>query len=80
MGIKRCGPHTNGQDRVKYFKKQNLGRHSFSKIAKIVYSRLDLRGDGAYNVVATHGLRATMVTILIEAVYDDVTITQGTGH
>ena len=47
---------------------------------KAVCVQLGLRGDGAYNIVTTHGLRATMLTLPIEAGYDDVTVTLRTGH
>ena len=42
--------------------------------------KLGVRGDGAKEVVTTHGLRGTMVLLLIAAGYDDYTIMLRTGH
>ena len=80
LGLKTTVKDLCGGDTKKYFMKQPLGRHSFTKIVSNFCSKLGLRGDGAHEIVTTHGLRATMVTLLIDAGYHDATITLRTGH
>ena len=80
MDLKTTGRDLTSGDPSSYFTKLPLGRHSFSNIPKIVCSRLDLRDDGAHKIVSTHGLRATIVTLLIDAGYDNATVTLLSEH
>lgn len=59
----------------RYFKRQNLGRNSFSSIVTRVCKDAGVESDGANETVTSHGLRGTMTTLLIDAGYDDSTIT-----
>lgn len=43
-------------------------------------SRLGILGDGPSENVTTHGLRATMISLLVAAHYDDLTIALRCGH
>ena len=80
MGLKTTGRGLTSSDPKQYFTKQPLGMNSFNNIVKNLCLRLGVRGDGAFSTVTTHGLRATMVTLLIDAGYDDAIITLRTGH
>ena len=80
LSIKTTGKDRKSGDPNKYFTSQNLGKNTFSTIVERVCKKLGIRGDGAYSVVTAHGLRATIVTMLLEAGYDDATITLRTGH
>ena len=79
FGVKKGG-NVYGEEPGTFFTKQHIGRHTFMNIVKRVYATVGLRGDGADNVVTTHGLRAKMVSLLINAGFDDSTITLRTGH
>jgi len=69
-----------GQGLERFFMKGNLGKNSFTKIVSSVCAAAGVDGDGANATVTTHGLRATMTTLLIDAGYDDSTISLRTGH
>lgn len=43
-------------------------------VVKKFCSQVGIRGDGAYSTVSTHGLKGTIIELLIESVYDDMTI------
>lgn len=79
LGLKSSKRDLTNGDPFKYFTKKNLGRNKFSSIVKRVCANLRIRGDGAHSIVTAHGLRGTMETLLIEAGYDDATITMRTG-
>lgn len=73
LGVRQGGT-THGTKPEHFFTRQHLGKGSFSKIVKSVCEKLGVRGDGAKEIVTTHGLRATMVVLLTDAGYDDSTI------
>lgn len=52
----------------------------FRSVIRRVRATLELRGDGENEYVTTHGLRATMVTHLIDAGYENSTITPTRDH
>eukprot|EP00171_Calliarthron_tuberculosum_P022929 IDg22929t1 len=41
---------------------------------------LGIVGDGAAKTITTHGLRATMISLLVQADYDDSTVALRSGH
>lgn len=79
MGTKRVA-ESDGVDFRCYFSRQNLGKNKLFGITKFVCLKVGIEGDGVDKVVTSHGLRDLMVTLLIEAGYDDSTITLGTGN
>lgn len=76
----KSGGGAISDDPSTFFLKQHIGRYTFFAIVHRVCSTLDLRGDGAVDYVTTHGLRSTMISLLINAGFDDATITLRTGH
>ena len=67
-------------DPEKFFKPQAIGRNKMSSIIKEVCQCLGIRGQGAAEHVTAHGLRATMISLLISAGYSDASIVLRTGH
>lgn len=68
------------KDPKKFFTRQNLGKNIFNAIIKNTSEKLGIRKDGALSLVTTHGMRATTVSLLFEAGYDNATITLRIGH
>lgn len=79
LGVKKEG-RVSRDDPNLFLHKQNLGRNTFFGNVKRVCNDLGIRADSAGNSVTTHGLRATMVSLLINAGYYDSTIILRTGH
>ena len=74
------GYNAKGTGLSSYFKKQHLGRNSFSKIVKTVCASLGSSGTGVKPGMTTHGLRCTVTTLLVEAGHSDSSIAMRTGH
>ena len=62
-----------------FFLKQHIGHITFNVIVLRVCSTFDLLGNVAGDYVRTHGLCATMVSVLINAGFDAATILLRTG-
>ncbi len=58
----------------KFFKKQHLRKHSFRKIVKDVCKHDGIIGDGEFNFFNLYGLRATMISLLLEVGHEDSAI------
>ena len=74
------GYNAKGTELSSYFKKQHLGRNSFSKIVKTVCASLGISGTGVKHGMTTHGLKGTVTTLLVEAGHSDSSIAMRTGH
>lgn len=77
MATKSRASSTDPKD---FFTKQHVGKNKFGEIVGSVCSRLGIVGDGPRENVTTHGLRATMISLLVEANYDDSTIALRSGY
>ena len=62
------------------FRAQPIGRNTMSSIVKTVCTALGIRGEGANKFVTTHGLRATMISLLISSGHSDAAVVLRTGH
>ena len=51
-----------------------------SSTVKHVCTALNIYGDGACQYMATHGLRATMISLLIAAGHSDASVLLRSGH
>lgn len=75
------GAKTGHQVRVcDYFRNQPLGRNTCLTVVKDVCTKLGIRGTGEAAYMTTHGLRATMISLLISAGYSDAAVVLRTGH
>ena len=53
------------EDAINFFKNQPVGRNACSTIVNTVCNALEIRGNGQGPYMTTHGLRATMISLLI---------------
>lgn len=77
------GGKVYGDDPSQCFSRQNLGRSQFFDVVRrfcVTCVTVGLRGDRANEQVTTHGLTATMATLLINAGYENPIIMLRTGH
>ena len=63
-----------------FFRDQPLDRNTCSSIAKKVCSKLGIRGCGESSTMTAHGLRATMISMLMSAGCSDAVVVLRTGH
>ena len=57
-----------------------MGKNLMSSIVKHVCNALNIYGDGASQYMTTHGLRATMISLLIAAGHSDASVLLCSGH
>lgn len=67
-------------DTSKFFKQQPIGRYLMSTIVKDVCLSLGIQGEGAAKFMTTHGLRATMISLLIASGHSDASVMLRSGH
>lgn len=63
-----------------FYRNQPLGRNTCSYVVKEVCAKLGIRGNGEADGMVAHGLRATMISLLIYAGYSDASVVSLTGH
>ncbi len=63
-----------------FFKNQSLGRNTCSRIVRTVCRKLNIRGNGEACYMTTHGLLATMISLLISAGYSDAAVVLCSVH
>lgn len=63
-----------------FFKPQPIGRNTMSSVVKKVCKSLGIRGQGCADHVTSHGLRATMISMLISGGYSDAAVMLRSGH
>lgn len=76
LGIK----HGKKIDVSTFFKSQPMGRNTLSFVVKKVCTSLGIRGEGCSQYVTAHGLRATMISMLISCGYSDAAVMLRSGH
>lgn len=64
----------------KLVKSQPIGKNTLSGIVKTVYTALGIRGEGASDYVTTHGLRATMISLIISSGHSNASVELRSGH
>ena len=67
-------------DTSTFFKPQVIGRNKMSSIVKEVCQCLGIRGDGVAKHMTTHGLRASMISLLISSGSSDAPVVLRTRH
>lgn len=63
-----------------FFRNQQLGQNTCLTVVRNVYSKLGIRGTGEAAYMTTHGLRATMISLLILAGYSDAAVVLRPGN
>ena len=63
-----------------FFKDQPIGRNTFTKLVRDICNELGVRGVGLSDAMSTHGLRSTMITLLMTAGFSDAAVALRTGH
>ena len=76
LGV-RSGKKVDGRE---FWRNQPLGRNTCMTVVKSVCTKLGIRGDGEADFMTTHGLRATMTSLLISASHSDAAFVFRTGH
>lgn len=64
----------------KYFKAQHLGKKFFYNAVKNMCLEANITGTGVNDYVTNHGIRSSMISLLIEAGHTDSSIILRTGH
>ena len=72
--------NSKGTHKSNFFRKQVIGKNSFRKIVPNLCAKVGITGTGVNDCVTTHGLRGTMITLLLEAGHADTTIMLRSGH
>lgn len=63
-----------------FFRSQPIGKYTMTSIVKTVCQRLGIRGQGCAKHMTTHGLRSTMISMLISSGYSDAAVCLRSGH
>ena len=75
-----CCVQPVSSDVCEFFRDHPLGGDTCSSIVKKVCSKSGIRGCGESSTMTAHGLRASMISILISAGYSDAAVVLRTGH
>lgn len=67
-------------DLSEYFKRKPLGENTCKSVVKYVCASLGIRKQGQAAYMTTHGLRATMISLLISAGYSDAAVVLRSGR
>lgn len=67
-------------DLSEFFHNQPLGKNTCSGTVRSICTKLGILGSGEAAYMTTHGLRATMISLLISAGYSDCAVALRSGH
>lgn len=64
----------------RFFKIQNLGRHTMQKYVSDGHNECEIKGEGIAHGLVLHGLRGIVITRLFEAGHSDASVALKSGH